>query len=127
MISALFNQPNYVGAKKMLDATVLRHQAIATNIANLETPQYRRIDLAPSFQTELKRAVTSGQATQIAGVQPSLAVDASAVAANRDGNTVRLENELIQLNQNQLQHTLETQLVTGALVRLRTAIIGRYV
>jgi flagellar basal-body rod protein FlgB len=45
MISALFSQPNYVGAKKMLDATVLRHEAIASNLANIETPNYKRMDV----------------------------------------------------------------------------------
>ena len=38
MIDALFSQSNYLAAKKMLDASVLRHEAIASNLANLETP-----------------------------------------------------------------------------------------
>ena len=49
MIEALFNQPNYLAANKALDAVVLREGAIANNIANLETPGYKRIDLAQSF------------------------------------------------------------------------------
>ncbi len=124
MIDALFSQPNYLAAKKMLDATVVRHEAIASNIANLETPGYKRIDLAPSFSTELQRACAGGSAEQIAAVQPALAVDASAVATSRDGNTVSLENELTQLNQNALEHSLQTQLVTRSLVQLRMAITG---
>ena len=40
MIQTLFNQSNYVVTKKLLDATVLRHQAIAGNLANVETPNY---------------------------------------------------------------------------------------
>jgi len=43
MIDGLFNQTNYVAAKKMLDATALRHEAIASNLANLETPRYKRV------------------------------------------------------------------------------------
>ena len=125
MIDALFNQPGYLAARKMLDASVLRHQAIASNIANLETPNYKRIDINSSFKSELSRAVTSGQADQIKSISPSLAVDATAVAANRDGNTVKLEHELLQMNQNQLLHTLETQLITGSLLKLRLAITGR--
>ena len=38
MIDALFNQPGYLGAKRMLDASVARHDAIASNIANAEIP-----------------------------------------------------------------------------------------
>jgi flagellar basal-body rod protein FlgB len=125
MIEALFNQPNYVGAKKMLEATVLRHEAIASNLANLEQPHYQRVDLSPSFQRELGRALGTRDAAQIASLKPQLAVDAQAVAANKDGNSVRLEHELTQLSQNYVQSTLENQLVTGSLLRLRMAITGR--
>ena len=125
MIQALFNQPNYVGAKKMLDATVLRHSAIASNIANLETPDYQRVDLAPTFQADLQKALSSRDSDRIGSVRPALAIDSEAVASNRDGNTVHLETELLELSQNTLQHTLETQLVTGALLKLRLAITGR--
>src|SRR5580692_1973353 len=100
MIEALFNQPNYLAAKKTLDAVTLRQEAIANNIANLETPGYKRVDLAPSFQTELERASASGDPTEINSLNPTLAVDATAVASSRDGNTVHLENELMQMNQN---------------------------
>ena len=125
MIDALFNQPNYAATKKMLDATALRHEAIASNLANLETPNYRRIDLATSFSSQLESAVAGQNAAQIASIQPGLAVDANAVSSGRDGNTVQLESELMQLNQNTLAHTLETQLVSGELVRMRLAITGR--
>lgn len=125
MIEALFNQPNYVGAKKVLEATVLRHEAIASNVANLETPHYRRVDLAPSFTQALQRALSARDPAQIASLQPQLAVDAAAVAGNKDGNSVRLENELVQLSQNYVQHALQNQLVTGNLLKLRLAITGR--
>ena len=42
MIDALFNDPTYLAGKKMLDAIALRQEAIAANIANLETPGYIR-------------------------------------------------------------------------------------
>jgi len=109
----------------MLDAVVLRQEAIASNIANLETPGYKRIDLAPSFQTELQRACASGDSQQIAQLSPTLATDPNAVPQGLDGNTVSLEKELAQLNQNTLTHSLETQLVTNTLYRLKMAISGK--
>ena len=127
MIEALFSQSNYVASKKLLDATVLRHEAIASNLANLETPNYRRLDVAPTFNAQLQQAISSRSPGQIAGVQPQLEVDANALANTRDGNTVQLETELGQLNKNLLEHTLETQLITGALLRLRLAITGRQI
>src|ERR1044071_371484 len=109
MINGLFDQSNYVAAKKMLDATVLRHEAIASNLANLETPNYKRIDVAPSFQSQLQQAVASGDSAQISVAQPELAVDSKATSGRTDGNTVLLESELLKLNQNMVEHTLESQ------------------
>jgi flagellar basal-body rod protein FlgB len=125
MIEALFNQPGYLTAKKALDAVTLRQEAIANNIANLETPGYKRMDLAPAFQTELEKACTTGNAQQIAALQPTLAVDASAVPNSLDGNTVHLENELMQMNQNGVTNAMETQLVSNMLAKMRLAITGK--
>jgi flagellar basal-body rod protein FlgB len=125
MIEALFNQPNYVAAKRMLDATVLRHEALTSNINHLETPNYKRIDVAPSFHSELRQALAAGDSQRLAQVRPRLHVDPQAVARNRDGNTVQLEQELAEMGKNMLEHSLETQLITGRLLRLRLAITGR--
>lgn len=125
MIEGLFNQSGYVAAKKMLDLTALRHEAIASNLANVETPHYRRVDVAPNFAAELRQALASRDPERIAAVEPELAPDASALATRKDGNTVQLESELLKLNQNFLEHQLETQLVSSDLLKLRLAITGR--
>jgi flagellar basal body rod protein FlgB len=54
-----------------------------------------------------------------------LAADPNAVASSLDGNTVHLENELMQLNQNGVTHAFETQLVSNMLSRMRLAITGK--
>ena len=95
MIDGLFNNPSYLAAKKTLDAVAVRQEAIASNIANLETPGYKRVDLAPSFRAELDRAVASGDARQIESLKPSLSVDTTAVSNSQDGNTVSLEKEMM--------------------------------
>ena len=124
MIEALFRQTNYEASKKLLDATVLRHEAIASNIANIETPGYKRVDLAPTFAAELRRAVADRSVSQITNLQPRLEMDKTTTASNRDGNNVRLETELLQLQQNTLSHALEVQFISGSLSKLRTAISG---
>ncbi len=125
MIDGLFNQTNYVAAKKMIDLTALRHEAIASNLAHVETPRYKRLDVVPSFATELQQAVASRDNRAIAGLTPRLMVDSSAKPLRKDGNTVQLEQEMMKLGQNQLEHHVETQLVTGNLLKLRLAITGR--
>jgi flagellar basal-body rod protein FlgB len=125
MIEALFNDSNYLAAKRMLDVTVLRHDAIASNLANIETPNYKRLDVSPSFESQLKQAVASRDPEQIAGIQPQLAVDNQAVSGRSDGNTVQLETEMLKLNQNMVEHALEVQLVTNRLSTMRLAITGK--
>ncbi len=125
MIEALFNQPNYQATKKLLDVSVMRHEALASNLANLETPNYKRLDVAPAFEAELRQAVGTKDPALIAAMRPRLEVDATAKASGRDGNTVQLETELMKLSQNTLEHTLETQLISSSLLKLRHAITGR--
>ncbi len=125
MIEALFNQPNYLAAKKTLDAVALRQEAINNNLANLETPGYKRVDLAPNFEQELERATASNDTTQISSLSPSLTVDTTSTAGSKDGNTVHLEQELMRMNQNAMTHTLETQMVSGMLAKMRLAITGK--
>lgn len=125
MIQALFSQPNYLGSKKLLDVTALRQEAIASNLANAETPGYRRLDVAGTFQSEFQRAMQSRDAGQVAGLQPKLELDPKAVSHRLDGNTVQMETELAELQKNSLDHSLGTQLITGSLLRLRLAITGR--
>lgn len=125
MIDGLFNQTNYVAAKKMLDLTALRHEAIASNLAHVETPRYKRLDVSSSFATELQQAVAAKNTNAIAAISPQLMVDSTAQPLRKDGNTVQLETELLKLNQNVIEHQVEAQLVTGNLLKLRLAITGR--
>jgi len=125
MIDALFSDSNYLAAKRMLDVTVLCHEAIASNLANIETPNYKRLDVSPTFESQLQEAVASKDPEQIAGIQPELTVDTQAVSGRTDGNTVQLETELLKLNQNMVEHSLETQLVTNSLMKMRLAITGK--
>jgi flagellar basal-body rod protein FlgB len=125
MIEALFSNSDYVAAKKMLDVSLLRHQAIASNLANIETPNYKRLDVAPSFEAELSQAVASNNPAAIATLRPQLAVDTGAISGRADGNTVLLETEMLKLNQNTVENSLETQLVNTSLGRLRMAVTGK--
>lgn len=125
MIDALFNSPNYQIARQMMDATVLRHQAIAANIANAETPGYKRVDVAPDFAARLRTAMQRGGASDVRGLQPQLAEDLSAKSVRPDGNNVEIEKELLALGRNSSEYNFLSQLVTSDIRSLRTAITGR--
>jgi flagellar basal-body rod protein FlgB len=83
------------------------------------------VDLAPSFEQELEKATTSNDPQQISSLTPSLAVDTKAKASSKDGNTVQLEQELMKMNQNAMTHSLETQMVSNMLAKMRMAITGK--
>lgn len=125
MIDALFNQPGFLAANKALDAVVLRGQAIQNNLANLETPGYQRIDLAPDFESSLQKAIASGNPDEIAAVNPTLGVDPNAGPSSLDGNNVHLESEMMQMNENGVAHSLETQLISGMFQKMEMAITGK--
>jgi flagellar basal-body rod protein FlgB len=125
MIEALFSSQSYQVAREMMDATVLRQQAIAANIANAETPGYKRVDVAPDFAMQLKAAVERGDVREMGGVQPRLCEDTSAKAVRPDGNSVEIEKELMLLGRNNTEFNFLAQVVSTDIRNLRMAITGK--
>lgn len=125
MLNGIFDQTNYAAAKRMLDATMLRQEAIASNLANVETPHYKRLDVDPSFGSALATALQRGDASGLGSLQPRLVQDSTAVGTAPNGNNVQLEKEMLALNQNTLSHAVESHFLNGTLLKLRLAITGR--
>lgn len=126
MISPLSQSTNFALASKLLDATALRQEAIATNIANAETPGFRRLDLNPDFAAELKaRFESGGRPADIAQVQVGLTPDDNARSMRRDGNTVEIEKEMLEMNRNTVAYEFLTDYVSSSFKSLRFAITGR--
>jgi flagellar basal-body rod protein FlgB len=125
MIEPLVASNNYQIACKLLDAVTLRHEAIAANVANAETPGYRRMDLAPSFAAELKASIARGDLSQTAAtLQPTLEQDTHARSVRPDGNSVEIERELLEMNRNSADQEYLSQIVTYNLKQLKMAISG---
>lgn len=126
MIDPIFQTDNYQLARKLLDGAVLRHEALATNIANAETPGFRRVDLAPDFATQLKAQMVAGEFSRNAAtIQPALQEDSRARSVRPDGNSVEIERELLMMNRNAVEHEFLSNIVTSNLKQLRMAITGR--
>lgn len=125
MIDPIFQNTNYQLARKLLDASVLRQEAIASNIANAETPGYRRVDLARDFASQLKASVTSSGGKSLSEITPRLTEDLSARSVRPDGNSVEMERELLEMNRNAVNYDYLTDLVSRNLKQLKVAITGR--
>lgn len=122
--------------ERVLDFAALRHNVLASNIANLNTPGYRARDLL--FMGELQEAmagVTSPGPSQavswnpngssggasLRGVTPRLVYE-NAWRSTADGNTVDIDQEMRKLAENNLFYDVAAQLVARKLNMLKESI-----
>ncbi|MEO6875346.1 MAG: flagellar basal body rod protein FlgB [Opitutaceae bacterium] len=128
MIDPIFQTDNYQLARKLLDAAALRQEAIASNVANVETPGYHRLDIAPDFAQQLKASAARGDlGSEVENLTPKLAEDTNARTMRPDGNTVEIEHELLAMNRNAVEYDYLSEVVSNNLKQLKLAITGRSV
>ena len=126
MIDPIFHSDNYQLARKLLDAAALRSEAIASNIANAETPGYRRLDVSADFAEQLKARTQTGELVSDSdNLSPTLVQDPYARTVRPDGNSVDIENELLAMNKNSVEYEFLTDVVSGNIKQLKMAITGR--
>lgn len=124
-------------ATRALDLRSRRHELIASNIANADTPGYKAFDIhveeALSEQTgehgslPLKCSNPSHLAAgrSAAGTVRPYEIHLSKQATLRgDGNTVDMEKEMANLAANQLMYRASAQILTKKFQSLRNAIKG---
>lgn len=84
-----------------LTAEVLRQKTIANNIANLETPGYRRGDV--KFEELLAKAMDSEGNVDVSKVEP-VVYQPGNTPVKSNGNDVNLEIEIGEMVKNSLRH-----------------------
>jgi len=127
MVDPIFQSDNVQLAKTMLDAAALRQDAIAANLANADTPGYRRVDVSSDFATKLKASWESGGFKSGNGLpipQATLTEDKTARAVRTDGNNVEIEHELLAMNRNSVEYQYLSDVVTSNIKSLKMAISG---
>ncbi len=125
MIEALYDREAYQMAQVLMDKGVLKHQAIASNIANIETPGYKRVELDKSFEHQLQGMLKSGDTKGLSSFEHKLSVDKDSPATRPDGNNVQLENEMLSMNRNALEYEFLTKYMSRSFGKINTAISGR--
>lgn len=112
---------------RALTASWLRHQALATNVANAETPGYKRVDLdfrryvEAAMKPGLKMLTTSSR--HLTGSSEERAVmvrDLSSVSP--DGNGVDIDKEMAEVASNSLYYSAVARQLSSHLSLLRRAI-----
>ena len=105
---------------KALDASALRHRAIANNLANVETPGYTRQDV--SFEDQLGSALNQPDSEDtVQQLQPNLISDSNE-PVRENGNNVDVDKEMAKLAENTIQYESVLQSLTIKGGMLRTAI-----
>jgi flagellar basal-body rod protein FlgB len=107
-----------IGLERALSGSALRQQAIASNIANVNTPGYRREDV--DFESALQAAWGSGK-DGVAQVSPAIGTDPSAVV-RQDGSSVDIDVEAAAQATNGLQYEAVSQVIKTRIAILRSAI-----
>jgi len=102
-----------------LKAEAMRQQAIANNVANLQTPGYRRLDV--KFKQLLTKAIESGGDFDIEELQPEL-YQPKNTAVKPDGNDVNLEAEVGELVKNSIRQKAFIRLLNKKYSQIDQAI-----
>jgi flagellar basal-body rod protein FlgB len=118
---SMIDTPLMRGLERVLDVSAFRHQVIATNLANVDTPGFRTRDVRP-FANEIGQAM-AGADGEAANFVP-VAHEIPGLLERPDGNNVSVERESLLLAQNQLRFQVAVQFLKAEFHRLSSAISG---
>ncbi|UJF35337.1 flagellar basal body rod protein FlgB [Paenibacillus hexagrammi] len=133
---SLLDRPSWNLLEKTLDASTLRQKVIANNIANVDTPYFKRSDVA--FEDLLQDQMSSttpsvegyrtdprhffiGKAST--SVTPEIRTDES-TAINNNMNNVDMDYEMSLMAKNQLRYNTMVQQMNSEFKKMRTVIGG---
>ena len=105
---------------RLLNVASLRHQVIAQNVANVNTPGYRQRDV--SFEDTFLRQLDTNDPRGTAAA-PRV-IEGSGGAERIDGNNVDIDMEIGRLQKNTLLHNAFVQILAGNIATMRSAITG---
>lgn len=120
--------------RQAMNLRTQRHEVLASNIANADTPNYKARDF--NFETALQNAMAGSKSlggvqmvkTSARHIQEVGAVGAGALKFRAetqsavDGNTVDMDVERSQITENAMQYQVLTQLITGKFQGMRSAL-----
>ena len=124
----LSNAYNYINVlDKAADASWTRNDVLANNIANADTPGYKRKDV--QFETYLSNAVAGTDSLDATVATMDLnALNATTYTENAnlsyrmDGNNVDISTENVELAKNQLRYYTLMNSISQEFSRLKSAL-----
>lgn len=114
---------------KAADAAWLRNEAISNNLANVDTPGYKRQDV--SFEAELHRALMETENRTMDAkvynlhmneITPKVYTDAANFSYRLDGNNVDVDTENVYLAENQIKYNALMDCISKEFSNLATVL-----
>lgn len=123
MAGDFFSDIASTALSKTLDAASARQRTIANNIANVETPGYKRryVQFEEQLQAALQEKGNEKVRRALSNLAPTEQTDAI-TPGRPDGNNVNIDAEIANLAKVGLKHRAATVLLEGKIAMLRAAI-----
>lgn len=106
----------------LMDVASLRHQVIAQNIANVNTPGYHEREV--TFEDALKGQLGKNTVAALMHAKPQV-VENTGGRMRADGNNVDVDLEMGRLSDNTLLYNTYAQLLAKRISAMRSAITGQ--
>ena len=124
------NAYNYINVlTKAADASWTRNEIITNNLANVDTPGYKRKDV--SFQNYLLQELTSGDSTslrtrvndvELGNLYATVYTDFTELSYRLDGNNVDIDTENVEFASNQLYYQTVLDTINHQFSMLKAAM-----
>lgn len=121
---------NYINVlNKAAGASWTKNEIIANNLANVDTPDYKRKDL--DFESLLADALTDNSTNnmdkkvanlQLSSLNPRVFTEYSTLSYRYDGNNVDIDTEAAYLADNQIKYYALLDSMSQEFSRLRTVL-----
>jgi flagellar basal-body rod protein FlgB len=108
-----------------LGAAGKRQEVLSNNLANVNTPGYKREDV--KFDGVLSTALAAakaGDSSQLDSLRPEVTTDSAAVAVRADGNSVDVDQEMAYVAENNIRYNALVQLAQKKMSTLKYVISG---
>ncbi|GAX60052.1 flagellar basal body rod protein FlgB [Candidatus Scalindua japonica] len=113
---------NVVLLSKLLDLSSTKNKVIANNIANVNTPGYKKSEV--SFEEELLKAVENKNIDKIKNLKESIYLSKDK-STRKDGNNVDLDKELVSFYQMSDKHNVYLEILSKKFKGMIAAIQGK--
>jgi flagellar basal-body rod protein FlgB len=107
---------------KLVDVTTLRHKVLSQNVANVNTPGYRKLSV--SFDETLAEHLDRHGSCGVSKLQPEIVEDDS-TPGRLDGNNVDIDREMMRLSKNTLLNNTFLQIIATKTAIMRRAVNGQ--